>query len=141
MQIWMSDRRFWRVATARAVALAATAAAPCAALAQDGGPVVIGTATLPRDLSPWGMYLNADSVVKAVLIGRKAILPKTHHLLELHRLISQVEPSWTWNQADLDWLSRAAINYRYPGYVATKEQAVRAVKLCRKLREELLMLI
>ena len=24
---------------------------------------------LPRDLSPWGMYLNADPVVKAVLIG------------------------------------------------------------------------
>ena len=24
---------------------------------------------LPRDLSPWGMYLSADPVVKAVLIG------------------------------------------------------------------------
>jgi biopolymer transport protein ExbB len=30
---------------------------------------VIATTTLPRDLSPWGMYLNADPVVKAVLIG------------------------------------------------------------------------
>jgi biopolymer transport protein ExbB len=30
---------------------------------------VIGTATLPRDLSPWGMYSSADPVVKAVLIG------------------------------------------------------------------------
>ena len=30
---------------------------------------VVGTATLPRDLSPWGMFLNADPVVKAVLIG------------------------------------------------------------------------
>jgi len=36
------------------------------AIAQDS---VLATATLPRDLSPWGMYLNADSVVKAVLIG------------------------------------------------------------------------
>src|SRR5262249_55216535 len=26
-------------------------------------------AALPRDLSPWGMYLNADPVVKAVLMG------------------------------------------------------------------------
>jgi biopolymer transport protein ExbB len=32
-------------------------------------PAVIGTATLPRDLSPWGMFLNADPVVQAVLIG------------------------------------------------------------------------
>jgi biopolymer transport protein ExbB len=40
------------------------------ALAQDAGDVgVIANATLPRDLSPWGMFLNADVVVKAVLIG------------------------------------------------------------------------
>jgi biopolymer transport protein ExbB len=44
--------------------------APACALAQEVGDTpVIGTATLPRDLSPWGMYLNADPVVKAVLIG------------------------------------------------------------------------
>jgi biopolymer transport protein ExbB len=27
------------------------------------------TATLPRDLSPWGMFLEADAVVKAVMVG------------------------------------------------------------------------
>src|SRR5215469_6213977 len=44
--------------------------APVGALAQEVGDVpVIGTATLPRDLSPWGMFLNADPVVKAVLVG------------------------------------------------------------------------
>src|SRR5438128_5749477 len=41
-------------------------AAPVPALAQDN---VVATAALPRDLSPWGMYLNADIVVKAVLMG------------------------------------------------------------------------
>jgi biopolymer transport protein ExbB len=38
----------------------------------EGGPAaapIVGVATLPRDLSPWGMYVNADPVVKAVLIG------------------------------------------------------------------------
>jgi biopolymer transport protein ExbB len=40
------------------------------ALAQDvGDAAVIGTATLPRDLTPWGMFLNADPIVKCVLIG------------------------------------------------------------------------
>jgi biopolymer transport protein ExbB len=29
----------------------------------------IGAAALPRDLSPWGMFVSADSVVKAVIIG------------------------------------------------------------------------
>jgi hypothetical protein len=42
------------------------ASLPLPAVAQDN---VIATATLPRDLSPWGMFVSADSVVKAVLIG------------------------------------------------------------------------
>jgi len=46
-----------------AIALIAWLAEPSAALAQDN---VVATATLPRDLSPWGMYLNADPVVKAL---------------------------------------------------------------------------
>jgi biopolymer transport protein ExbB len=49
-----------------ATSLIAWLAEPSAALAQDN---VVATATLPRDLSPWGMFLNADPVVKAVLIG------------------------------------------------------------------------
>jgi biopolymer transport protein ExbB len=60
----------WSVAKLRGAvpcaALIAWLAAPVPALAQDN---VVATATLPRDLSPWGMYLNADPVVKAVLIG------------------------------------------------------------------------
>src|SRR5579883_1644228 len=36
----------------------------------DGPPAtMIGSAALPRDLSPWGMFLSADIVVKAVIIG------------------------------------------------------------------------
>src|SRR5260370_5346905 len=75
MEPWKSHsrhaRRFrspWRLSAAvpGATALIAWLAEPSAALAQDS---VVATATLPRDLSPWGMYLNADSVVKAVLIG------------------------------------------------------------------------
>ena len=50
----------------RGAALIAWLAVPLPAVAQDN---VLATATLPRDLSPWGMYLNADPVVKAVLIG------------------------------------------------------------------------
>jgi len=51
---------------------------PALALAQDGGTLapstaplspVSGVGDLPRDLSPWGMFVNADPLVKAVLIG------------------------------------------------------------------------
>ena len=61
---WHSLRRLaLMTATAGSTALVAV---PVSALAQDN---IVATATLPRDLSPWGMYLNADPVVKAVLIG------------------------------------------------------------------------
>jgi biopolymer transport protein ExbB len=70
MEVWNNEgqvRRLgglWR--SPPVAALIAWLAAPLPALAQDN---VVATATLPRDLSPWGMYLNADPVVKAVLIG------------------------------------------------------------------------
>ena len=40
-----------------------------AAMAQDEPPSVQGSALLPRDLSPWGMFMNADVVVKVVMFG------------------------------------------------------------------------
>ena len=40
------------------------------ASAQDGTErTAIAAALLPRDLSPWGMFMQADIVVKAVMIG------------------------------------------------------------------------
>ena len=42
---------------------AAAAMLPSPALAQEPNPL------LPHNLSPWGMFLNADLVVKAVMVG------------------------------------------------------------------------
>ena len=39
------------------------------AMAQGLAQSATATATLPRDLSPWGMFIAADIVVKAVMIG------------------------------------------------------------------------
>ena len=51
----------------------ATLVLAAAALAQDqtapASAQAIAAATLPRDLSPWGMFMNADIVVQAVMIG------------------------------------------------------------------------
>jgi biopolymer transport protein ExbB len=38
-------------------------------MAQDEPPPIQGSALLPRDLSPWGMFMNADVVVKVVMVG------------------------------------------------------------------------
>jgi biopolymer transport protein ExbB len=51
------------------LALAATAFSGNVALAQSDALPAVASATLPRDLSPWGMFMNADIVVKIVMIG------------------------------------------------------------------------
>jgi biopolymer transport protein ExbB len=62
-------------------------------MAQDEPPSVQGLALLPRDLSPWGMFMNADVVVKVVMVGLviasivtwTACLAKTIELLKARR--------------------------------------------------------
>jgi biopolymer transport protein ExbB len=61
---------------------AAGVAASSAVNAQDQLPPIQGTAVLPRDLSPWGMFMNADVVVKVVMEGT----PAGAHRVEYARL-------------------------------------------------------
>ena len=49
-------------------AVCAYSALPSLAFAQ-GGESSVAIAALPQDLSPWGMFLHADTIVKAVMIG------------------------------------------------------------------------
>ena len=51
-----------------AALVALPGALPASALAQTATSVPAATAELPRDLSPFGMYLTADPLVKGVLI-------------------------------------------------------------------------
>ncbi|HTJ01289.1 MAG TPA: tonB-system energizer ExbB [Methylovirgula sp.] len=51
----------------------ATAAAPAASAPAanpgEGAPAAVPARLLPHDLSPWGMFLNADIIVKIVMVG------------------------------------------------------------------------
>src|SRR6266540_3037253 len=62
--------RLWAWPFHCAAVLLAAAWLPGAAFAQapEPGPL-IGSAALPRDLSPWGMFMSADVVVKGVIVG------------------------------------------------------------------------
>ena len=55
--------------SAPANAPAPSANAPAAAAPPPPGETSISTAELPQDLSPWGMFVHADLIVKAVMIG------------------------------------------------------------------------
>ena len=60
----------WRFGAGYGLSIIVLLAADLAA-AQEQPPTgnAVDVATLPRDLSPWGMYMQADIVVKAVMIG------------------------------------------------------------------------
>src|SRR4249919_4398603 len=51
------------------LAVLLTIGLPAYALAQDPTPGSDVLLKLPRDLSPWGMFMAADIVVKAVMVG------------------------------------------------------------------------
>jgi biopolymer transport protein ExbB len=50
-------------------AAASEAPAPPTAVPPPAAPAPVTELTLPRDLSPWGMFMAADIVVKAVMLG------------------------------------------------------------------------
>src|SRR3954466_8159616 len=63
MQPTLMKAKLLRLLRARALAALCAASLPATSFAATD------TALLPRNLSPWGMFLNADIVVKAVMIG------------------------------------------------------------------------
>jgi biopolymer transport protein ExbB len=62
-------RCFIRASTVGVTASLASVGAALGQIAEPETATSIGAATLPRDLSPWGMFMSADIVVKAVIVG------------------------------------------------------------------------
>src|SRR3954449_11415025 len=63
MRLALMKAKFRHLRDASALAMLCAASQPGASFAATD------TALLPRNLSPWGMFINADIVVKAVMIG------------------------------------------------------------------------
>jgi biopolymer transport protein ExbB len=98
--------RIYRALTAVAAGLAM----PATAWAQTAPQPAVAL-QLPRDLSPWGMFLSADVVVKAVMIGLvfasvltwTVWLAKTIELMAarraLRRALRALEAAQSWDEA------------------------------------------
>ncbi len=82
-----------------------------------------------------------EKLMKAALIARGQIPPKTHDLTVLSRLLSSADPQWQWSVEDLRLLSRAAVDFRYPGESAGPEEAQAALHVSQAMRESLLSLL
>lgn len=77
----------------------------------------------------------AEKYLKARLQEAGLASTRTHSLPALLDLVLPVEPVWETFRLDLATLSAYAVEYRYPGENADKDQAKEAVRLCRNFRK------
>ncbi len=67
--------------------------------------------------------------------------PKTHDLPVLAQFLPPLFPDWSCPVEELRLLTRAAVDFRYPGESADAEEAAEAFAICERLRQELLALV
>jgi HEPN domain-containing protein len=76
----------------------------------------------------------AEKYLKARLQEASTASGKTHDLLKLLNLVSQIEPACSMLRAGVTVLTDYAVDFRYPGRSATKIQAKDAIERCRQVR-------
>jgi HEPN domain-containing protein len=84
---------------------------------------------------------GAEKLLKAVLINLGVRPDRTHDLSHLGRSLHGLRPTWTWPEEDLIYLSRASVEYRYPGEEATDSDARQSLDIAERLRTALLPLL
>lgn len=79
-----------------------------------------------------------EKLMKAILIARSMIPPRTHDLVHMADLLAPYLPQWAWPMEELRFLSRAAVVFRYPGESAEHADAAEALDITTRMRQELL---
>ena len=79
--------------------------------------------------------------MKALLIHLGIVPPRTHDLTELDRLLAPVCSQWSWPAQELRFLTRAAVDFRYPGESADPEEAAESLDIATRLRANLRALL
>jgi len=77
---------------------------------------------------------SAEKYLKAYLVREEVKFPRTHDLLELHKLCSSVNPGFELIVDLLDRLNPYSIEYRYPGEEVDVDEAREAVKTIKRVR-------
>lgn len=87
------------------------------------------------DLACFAAQQSAECFLKARLTEAGISFPKTHDLTRLLDLLLPTEPAWDVLRPALDALITYAVEYRYPGRVADRDQAKEARRLCALVRK------
>ncbi len=78
-----------------------------------------------------------EKYLKARLSEADVEFPKIHDLSRLLDMALPYEPLWEDMRPDLEMLTDCAVDFRYPGESATREQAREAWKASTRLRERI----
>ena len=76
-----------------------------------------------------------EKYLKARLVEAKKPFSKTHDLTYLAGLLNTIEPILSAYLQSLRELTDYAVEFRYPGMFAEKEDAREAVKTCKEIRK------
>ena len=76
----------------------------------------------------------AEKYLKAFLIFHRIAFPKTHDLLDLLELAKKVDPTLELLKSDLAYLEPYAVEFRYPGEFATRQEAKRSARVMAHVR-------
>jgi len=78
----------------------------------------------------------AEKYLKSLLQEHSISIPKLHDLLVLLDIVLPIDPSWEMYRSVLSELSLFAVHFRYPGESASREDAKRALRMCRQIRDQ-----
>lgn len=76
-----------------------------------------------------------EKYIKARLQEADIEFGKTHDLVKLLELVSPVEPLWQTYRSTFRPITAYAVDFRYPGESASKEEAQDAIKISRGFRK------
>lgn len=79
-----------------------------------------------------------EKILKAILIENNIVPDKTHDLAYLNQILIHNNLNLKLDLNDLRLLTRAAVEFRYPGEVADYEEAMDSLKICIEIRNILL---
>jgi HEPN domain-containing protein len=101
-------------------------------------------ATACRELkAPDGPNLDAvcfhaqqcvEKIMKGLLIQRGVVPPRTHDLVSLSGALRSAVGEWSWPVEELRFLTRASVDFRYPGESADEPEAKAAVDIATRAR-------
>ena len=78
-----------------------------------------------------------EKIMKGLLIQRGVMPPKTHDLPVLSELLRPNYPACSFGIEELRFLTRAAVDFRYPGEAADADEAAQAFAICDRIRKQL----